>query len=87
MVLTMQPLFLLCLLQGFHWLTRPSVARGTSEAINGMVGAARKKREDRIFRKSLEESMDEGTSLSAGVSKKKRGRVLDFPLENNSEKN
>jgi S-DNA-T family DNA segregation ATPase FtsK/SpoIIIE len=64
-----------------------SVARGTSEAINGMVGAARKKREDRIFRKSLEESMDEGTSLSAGVSKKKRGRVLDFPLENNSEKN
>jgi len=65
-----------------------SVARGTSEAINGMVDAARKKREDRIFRKSLDEIMNEetGKAAEAPVSKKK-GKVLDFPLENHGDVN
>lgn len=64
-----------------------SVAKGTSEAFNGMVDAARKKREDRIFRKSLDDSFEEKNAQTNNIPtpQKKRGRILDFPLDNNNE--
>ncbi len=64
-----------------------SVAKGTSEAFNGMVDAARKKKEERAIRRSLEAvALDEvATSMPSGVRSRK-GRNLDFhlvpPLEN-----
>lgn len=59
-----------------------SVAKGTSEAIGGMVDAARKKREERIIRKSLEELVVREDSPSGSPTQgRMKGRVLDFPLE------
>lgn len=59
-----------------------NVARGTSEAINGMVDAARKKREDRELRKSMNEYEYEQAAATNKTEpvKKMRARVLDFPL-------
>jgi len=66
-----------------------SVAKGTSEAISSMVDAARKKREERLIRKSLEELViREDSPADAAVPGRRKGRVLDFPLEDqgNTEK-
>ncbi len=63
-----------------------SVAKGTSEAFTGMVDAARKKREDMIFRKSLDEIMEEETDQQKIVTvKKKKGRIVDFPMDNHND--
>ena len=59
-----------------------SVAKGTSEAINGIVEAARKKREIREIRKSVGniEAREEAATENIGYSRKKRARILDFPI-------
>lgn len=66
-----------------------SVAKGTSEAINGIVDAARKKREDRAYRKSIEDIEDEAvvTTSKTNPVKKRRTRVLDFPMNNTDTHN
>ncbi len=58
-----------------------SVAKGTSEAINGMVDAARKKKEERAIRKSLELlDLDEAAVSATVAARRKKGRNLDFHL-------
>lgn len=59
-----------------------SVAKGTSEAINGIVDAARKKREDRELRKRLLDIDDQAAVTTNKMSsvKKKQARILDFPI-------
>lgn len=61
-----------------------SVAKGTSEAINGIVDAARKKREDRELRRSIEDVEDQADLATNKMNpvKKKRARILDFPMNN-----
>jgi S-DNA-T family DNA segregation ATPase FtsK/SpoIIIE len=61
-----------------------SVARGTRDAINGMVGAARKKQEDREFRKIMEENeyIEASATNKTVPTKKNRARVIDFPMDN-----
>ncbi len=67
-----------------------SVARGTSDAINGIVHAARKKREDRELRKSIEEETgyEDITAIKKSAPvKKKQTRILDFPMSNTDTQN
>lgn len=61
-----------------------SVARGTSDAISGIVDAARKKREVREIRKSIDsiEAQAAVTTNNINAPRKKRKRVLDFPIDN-----
>ena len=61
-----------------------SVARGTSDAISGSVDAARKKREVREIRKSIDsiEAQAAVTTNNINAPRKKRKRVLDFPIDN-----
>lgn len=59
------------------------VLRGTSDAINGMVDAVRKKRSDRAVEKSLREDIageTAATEVQVPVSGK-RARIVDFPLQ------
>ncbi|MGI6086030.1 MAG: DNA translocase FtsK [Acetivibrionales bacterium] len=66
-----------------------SVARGTSEAINGMVDAARRKREDREFRKSMDcqKEYDEAAVNKMASIRKTHPRILDFPMNNDDTQN
>jgi len=59
-----------------------SVAKGTSEAISGIVDAARKKREIREIRKSIGniEAQKEAAANKTGYARKKQARILDFPI-------
>ncbi len=61
-----------------------SVAKGTSDAINGIMHAARKKREDRELRKSFADIEDQAavTTNRTRSVKKKQARILDFPINN-----
>ncbi|NLX64354.1 MAG: DNA translocase FtsK [Clostridiaceae bacterium] len=65
-----------------------SVAKGTSEAISGIVEAARKKREIREIRKSIGniEAQEEAVTNNIGYARRKQARILDFPI-NNTENN
>lgn len=55
-----------------------SVARGTSEAINGMVGAARKKIAQRSYQRTFEENSDSDTDVP---KRKKKAKIVDFCLD------
>ncbi|MCX7773981.1 MAG: DNA translocase FtsK, partial [Clostridia bacterium] len=65
--------------------TARNIKRGTSEAFNSMVDAARKKRDNWELRRSLNAMADEESAASATSppERKKRGRVgvADFTLE------
>ena len=54
-----------------------SVAKGTSEAITGVVGAARKKREERLMNRAHQDEEEE----KMGTRNKGRNQVVDFPLD------
>ena len=54
-----------------------SVAKGTSEAITGVVGAARKKREERLMNRANQDEEEE----KMGTRNKGRNQVVDFPLD------
>lgn len=63
-----------------------NVAKGTSEAFNGMVDVARKKREDRLLQQSMEDTEDEAAVAAVASGdlvqrKKRRAKILDFHLE------
>jgi len=59
-----------------------SVAKGTSEAISGIVEAARKKREIREIRKSVGNIESQEAAATDSYARKKRARILDFPINN-----
>jgi len=61
-----------------------SVAKGTSEAISGIVDAARKKREIREIRKSIEniEAQAPASTNNINPARKKRAQILDFHIDN-----
>ena len=58
-----------------------SVARGTAEAVNGVVDAVRKKRSDRAVERSLREITSETAASETRPSTQRRARILDFPLQ------
>mgnify|MGYP000916188561 FL=1 len=58
-----------------------SVARGTAEAVNGVVDAVRKKRSDRAVERSLREITSETAATETRPSTQRRARILDFPLQ------
>ncbi len=60
-----------------------NVAKGTSEAVNGMVNAARKKREDWQLQRSLDMMANEEAAASGAPikEKKRKAKILDFPIE------
>ena len=71
-------------------LTRLSLAdaakgvyRGTSDAISGMVAAARKKRDDRMLLRGLNDlSGNEAAATNATVdAPRRKAMILDFPLQ------
>lgn len=59
-----------------------SVYRGTSDAINGMVSAARKKREDKAMIRGLQEpAIDQAAAAKAELApQRKKSKIVDFPL-------
>lgn len=61
-----------------------NVAKGTSEAFNGMVDAARRKKEDWSIRRSLNTMAAEEAAASSNTTndKKKRRKMVDFRMEN-----
>lgn len=58
-----------------------SVARGTAEAVNGVVDAVRKKRSDRAVERSLREITSETAATETRPRTERRARILDFPLQ------
>lgn len=58
-----------------------NVARGTSEAINGVVGAAKKRIEERNIQKSI--AVEEAAVSTPEKVKRKKAKILDFRLEKN----
>ena len=71
-------------------LTRLSLAdaakgvyKGTTDAISGVVAAARKKRDDRVLMKSLNDlTVGEAAAANAPVdAPRRKSKILDFPLQ------
>lgn len=58
-----------------------SVAKGTTDAINGVVGAARKKREERIIQRTIQEQEYENNSSDNKSRKNSKNHIVDFPLK------
>lgn len=61
-----------------------SVYRGTTEAINGVVEAVRKKKSDRAMEKSLREEYGHtsaDTPVLMPVKPRRRAKIVDFPLQ------
>ena len=58
-----------------------SVARGTAEAVTGVVDAVRKKRSDRALERSLQETTSETAATETRPRTERRARILDFPLQ------
>ncbi|NMA64729.1 MAG: DNA translocase FtsK, partial [Clostridiaceae bacterium] len=60
-----------------------SAAKGTSEAINGMVDAAKRKLEERNINKT-DNSVDDSEPVSVSRYRRKT-KILDFPLNNDND--
>jgi len=61
-----------------------SVYRGTSEAINGVVEAVRKKKSDRAVEKSLREEYGHASAdapVLTPVKVRRRAKIVDFPIQ------
>lgn len=59
-----------------------NMAKGTSEAINGMVDAARKKHEEKVIRKNLT-SDEEAAAGAPAAAKRKKTKIIDFCVSRN----
>jgi S-DNA-T family DNA segregation ATPase FtsK/SpoIIIE len=67
--------------------TAKNVARGTSEALNGVVDAARRKREDYKLRRDTKLNGEYAVSGNPSSEGMKKAKVLDFNLERENSLN